>query len=146
MKSNFILSIVLASAALVTVSAFGHKELFIKEPLNTHGNNVGIKEGEVCDIIYNPQASSHNTCMVVCEGPGDQNKIFKNIGKIIGSATGTPGWDEYSNYIGSKAMDTGKVSAIGGIKRIIICDGPCEKKEESEEHHKMRIMPVEMPS
>jgi hypothetical protein len=44
-------------------------------------------------------------------------------------------------------MDTGNAAdEAGSVKRVILCDGPCEKKEEGEEHHKMRIMPIEMPS
>jgi len=146
MKSNFMLSSVIIMATLFTTALFGHKELFIKEHLNTHGNSVNIRSGAVCHVIYSPQQTKHHECMVVCEGPGNDDKIFKNVGKVIGSATGTPGWLEYKNYIGSKLMDTGnEKDDAGGAKRVILCDGPCEKKDESAEsskHSGMKILPI----
>jgi len=146
----------------------GHKEVFIKEDIDTTHNTVGIDRAATCAIFYNPHHTpKHDECLVVCGGPGNHKKVFDNIGRVIGSSTGTPAWLEYKNYIGFKEFhnfvgskilvdstgpETVKTTVVhnkhedGIDRRIILCDGPCEKRDgkpgESKEP-KMRIMPFE---
>lgn len=127
MKSYFIQIFILLS--LFNACIFGASEFYIKEKINTLNNKVGIKEDEVCFVIYDQQQDYDNST-IICEKASDSKvKMFKNLGTIIGSSMGTPGWLEYSNYIGYKILDAGKPGLVGSARRAIFCDGPCEAKE-----------------
>jgi hypothetical protein len=54
-------------------------------------------------------------------------KSFKNIGRIVGSRTGTPPWLLYKNYIGYYVpMSYNTFEQLPANARVILCNGPCE--------------------
>jgi len=122
MKAQFILSVILLNLPS-TYTLAGY--MYVREQINTEGNNVGIGSNEKCYLVRSLQ---NNARRVVCK-EGSHEKRFTNIGEIIGSATGTPGKLAYSNYIGFRLLDEGKSGMVGSAGRMIICDGPCKPKE-----------------
>jgi len=131
MKSNFILNSILAIAAFFSLNIVC-SDVLIREEINVFGNKEGIKSDEKCFMIYSSMNPANLT--IVCEEAGKETHTFKNVGKVVGSATGTPPWLEFGNYIGSRLMDKGESHKMGEGKREIFCYGPCEKKESGEVH------------
>lgn len=126
MKSYFIQIFTLLS--LFNILFLGAVEVQLRERIYTRNNKVGVKENEFCYVIYDPK-QNYDNAIIICKNKSPQVKLFKNVGKIVGSSTGTPGWLEYSNYIGHKPLDSNKPGLVGGGRRVIFCDGPCKTKE-----------------
>jgi hypothetical protein len=127
MKLYFIATLI--SFCFISVNIVSHSQAITKEQINIQSNNADVASNEVCYVIYDP-AKNYDDAIIICEKESDTKaKLFKNVGKIIGASTGTPGWLAYDNYIGYKIIDDGKPGLSGGGKRVIFCDGPCRLKE-----------------
>ncbi len=127
MKLISILKVMMVAFAIGSCT----KLFSLQEPINVLGNTVGIKSGSSCHLVSNSPAGGSMVVeeSIVCldaEG-GQPEKVFKLIGTVIGSATGTPPWLEYSNYIGQAQLPS-EGKGLGATKRIIYCDGPCHKR------------------
>ncbi|MCL4360919.1 hypothetical protein M1446_01015 [Candidatus Dependentiae bacterium] len=62
--------------------------------------------------------------MIVCSS----GRVFRNIGTVKGSSTGTPPHLMYKNYIGYNVESEGSMPGQG--RRIVYCIGNCETKDE----------------
>ena len=122
------------SLLLLQISNTFSVEILLKERLDVRGNNVGIHEEDRCYVIH-PTFGIHaphvaKEITVECK---DSNKKFESVGFIVGSSTGTPPELMFNNVIGTKPyhshLDEHKLEYN---KRIILCNGPCELKEEQK--------------
>lgn len=90
--------------------------------ISTVGNKVGIDEGDTCAVFELPQADgSSKTCVICTSG-----KCFENISGQEGSATGTPGFLMYNNYIGTYFHPKAASGLLGADRRTVYCLGECK--------------------
>ena len=79
--------------------------------INIKKNSLGIKNGDTCAIV-----KDNNKRVLVCKS----GKVIRDVCKVVGSSTGTPGYIEYANkYVGYRLLSAGSKSKPGSGKREI---------------------------
>lgn len=91
---------------------------------HTDHNNYGINDTDTC--VYLETDPIKKTGIVVCTS----GKTFLDVHTSIGSATGTPSYLYFSNYLGYANLPVTKEQHMpGASRRITYCVGPCIPKK-----------------
>lgn len=121
-----------AVAGVLLYSSFATAQ---RRELDTRG---GIVEGKRCyvetEAVRGPGATEvmEQQVRIVCEGPG-RRRVFKDVYSMQASATGTPPWLQFTNYIGTpkqpEKLPGSRPDLPGGRQRTLYFAGPPHLKE-----------------
>ena len=79
--------------------------------INIKKNSVGIKDTDTCAIV-----KDRSNRVLVCKS----GKVVRDVCKVVGSSTGTPGYIEYgTKYVGYRLLNSGHKERPGSGKREI---------------------------
>lgn len=101
------------------------KKQVIGHVIDTTGNKANIDEGDTCAVFEMPQNDGTTKTCIVCTS----GKYFKNVCGKEGSATGTPGFLMYDNYIGTYYHPKEPLAIpglMGGGRRTAYCVSDCK--------------------
>lgn len=117
---------------IAMVCAVGFNLQAAKE-VGTLQTGGGIKAGLTCTYekseIVDPQTGlKKNHYTVSCS----DGSTFANVEEIIGSATGTPAWLTYSNFIGSYIVAGSQSRMPGATRAVLLFDGKPQLKVQAQ--------------
>ena len=90
--------------------------------ISTVGNQAGIEDGDTCAVFEMPQNDGTTKTCIVCSS----GLFFDNVCGQEGSATGTPGFLMYKNYIGSYYHPKATSGLLGADRRTTYCISDCK--------------------
>jgi hypothetical protein len=110
--------------------------------LTTQGNSVGIDDNDTAaliDLTALPTATKKaveeqfkpTSHYLIITSTG---KVFSDVGYNTGSATGTPGYLSWQQYIGTLEHESPKDAKPGEARRTDFCIGECKRKTSENRH------------